>query len=104
VGTSLNGCLNAWLLFRRLRKDDIYRPLPGWQGFGLRLFLANALMALAVYLVAGDISAWQAAAIDGRLLKLVAVLGVAGPVYFGVLFAAGLRPRHLRPAKSQVLP
>jgi putative peptidoglycan lipid II flippase len=102
LGTSLSGCINAALLYRRLRKDGVYRPGAGWGGFGLRLLLANLALAVVVLLLAGDIAEWQVLHAGGRALKVAEVIGLAGLVYFGTLWVCGLRPVHLRHVRPPV--
>jgi putative peptidoglycan lipid II flippase len=93
LSIGLGALLNAAWLLVGLRRRDIYRPLPGWAGFGLRVGAATALM--------GGGLAWAAHAIDWvglgaqgalRAGLLAAVLAAAALVYFGALAAAGLRP------------
>lgn len=98
ISTSLTACINAGLLFARLKRDGIYRGRPGWGLFWLRLLAANAAMGAAVLWLAGDLASWLSAgewARGGRMLGLIAV---AMLVYFGVLAASGLRVRHFRGA------
>jgi putative peptidoglycan lipid II flippase len=93
LSIGLGALLNAAWLLVGLRRRDIYRPRPGWAGFGLRVGAAAALM--------GGGLAWAAHAIDWvglgaqgalRAGLLAAVLAAAALVYFGALAAAGLRP------------
>jgi putative peptidoglycan lipid II flippase len=95
ASTSLTACLNAALLFGRLRRDGIYVPEPGWTVFILRTGAATAAMTVLVVLFAGPLSQWLA--LDGlhRVWRLAVVIPGAIGVYFGVLFALGLRHRHL---------
>ncbi|HKY01499.1 MAG TPA: murein biosynthesis integral membrane protein MurJ, partial [Burkholderiales bacterium] len=45
LALGLGACLNAGLLFTRLRKRGIYHPQPGWGRFVLKLLIALAAMA-----------------------------------------------------------
>lgn len=95
VSTSVTAWVNAALLFHRLRRDGVYRPQPGWGRFALQLLAASSLMgALAAY-GGGDPASWTAAAVGARALRLALLIGACMAVYCGVLFALGLRPRHL---------
>ena len=51
LAIGIGACLNAALLYRGLRRIGAYQPEPGWLWFVLRLLLASALMALALWLV-----------------------------------------------------
>jgi putative peptidoglycan lipid II flippase len=101
ISTSLTAWINSLLLLRRLRRDGIYQPQAGWAGFSLRLLLASlAMAALLLWLAGGPVSGlagWIAADKWTRALRIAGVVTAAAAVYFGVLAACGLRPRHFRP-------
>jgi putative peptidoglycan lipid II flippase len=92
--------VNAGLLYRRLHRDGVYRPLPGWAAFLARVGLASAAMGGLLAWGAGDLGGWLAATPwerAGRLLFWV----VAGLLVYGATVAAlGLRPGQLRLARS----
>jgi putative peptidoglycan lipid II flippase len=95
ASTSLTACLNAALLFRRLRRDGVYRPEPGWGAFAFRVVAATVVMGVLVVFLAGPLSDWLGPGELKRVGHLAAVLLAAMAVYFAVLFALGLRYRHL---------
>lgn len=103
ISTSLTAWVNSLLLLRRLRHDGIYQPQPGWGGFSLRLLLASLAMAAVLLWLAGwpqaGLAGWIAADKWTRALRVAGVVTAAGLVYFAVLGACGLRPRHFRPAR-----
>ena len=85
-----------WPRIRESLLDGSYRPLPRWGMFLLQVVAGSAL--LAVYLL------WAAAYLDWVGLQAVAlqrggwmalVLLGAALVYFGALWAAGLKLRQL---------
>jgi putative peptidoglycan lipid II flippase len=96
LSIGLGALLNAaWLLVGLLRRGS-YRPSRGWWLFSLRVIAASAL--LAVYLLwSGGHFDWVALRAEGwrRLLLFVAVLAGAAVVYFGALWAAGLKLRRV---------
>lgn len=98
LATSLSAWINAGLLFRRLRREGIYQPQPGWMLFAARLLFANLLMAVTVLTLSGPLSHWLAAELGDRVLNLLTVLLSAVGIYAAALWVAGLRPRHLRRA------
>lgn len=100
LSTSLTSWINSVLLFRRLRADGVYQAQPGWGGFALRLGLATAAMTAVVLPLAGPLDAWLSAESWHRVLRLSVVIAAAVLVYFGVLGACGLRPRHFRPQRA----
>ena len=94
LAISLGACLNAGLLYYKLRRHNIFRPQPGWIGFLAKLALALLAMSAALWWAMGEDAAWLHAAAwwrIGRLSMLVA-LGVA--IYFGSLWLLGIRPRQ----------
>jgi putative peptidoglycan lipid II flippase len=92
LATSLGAFVNAGLLFRRLRADGIYRPLPGWVGLALKVLLANITMAAVLYGLAGDTQRWLALDLWARLQLLGTVIAAGALAYFLVLALFGLRP------------
>lgn len=94
LAISLGACLNAGMLYYKLRRHNIFRPEPGWIGFLAKLALALLAMSAALWWAMGEDAAWLHAAAwwrIGRLSMLVA-LGVA--IYFGSLWLLGFRPRQ----------
>jgi len=97
---SLGACLNAALLYRYLRAHEIYSPQAGWGAYAVKIAIAVAVMAAALYFAMGSPEWWLAAGWQAKLAALVAlvVLGVA--VYAGCLFAMGFRPRQFSRAAA----
>lgn len=93
LAISLGACLNAALLYRRLRLDDIFKPQPGWPFFLVKIFSAVALMALALYFLSGPASWWTSAAAGIRALAMGALVVFGAAVYFAGLLAMGFRPK-----------
>lgn len=94
LAIGLGACLNAFLLYRILRREGIYVPQPGWPAFILKVVVSVAVMAVVLFLVMGRPDWWLAASWQ---LKVPAVLGlvVLGAVIYGVCLGLfGLRPRH----------
>ena len=94
LSIGLAACLNASLLFWKLRAHDLYKPQPGWPSFLLKLLLGLGAMVAALLVVMQYLPAWS----DGNMLMRFARLGVlvgAGVLaYFGVLALLGFRPRQ----------
>ena len=92
VGAVINA---TWLLVGLLRRGS-YRPLPGWGRFVLQVVAASALLAVLL--------AWGAQHFDWVEMKaqrlqriglLAAMMIAAAVLYFGALWAAGLKLRQL---------
>jgi putative peptidoglycan lipid II flippase len=96
LAVGLAALVNAlWLLVGLLRRGS-YTPVPGWGRFVLQVLAASALMAVLLIWLAQAV-AWTA--LTGQEatrvgLFALAVLGAAG-LYFGALWAAGLKMRVL---------
>jgi putative peptidoglycan lipid II flippase len=93
LAISLGACLNAALLYRTLRRHDIYRPQPGWPMFLLKVAAAVGLMVLALYFTMGDPVWWLAAGWEKKIPAVIGLVILGGAVYAGCLLAFGFRPR-----------
>ena len=98
LATSLSSYLNAFMLYRALRKDGVMKPQPGWGGFLVKMLLANGLMVVFLYTLMGPYEQWLLWSTAERSWRLAGLVCGGGALYLGVLLLAGLRPRHLRGA------
>jgi putative peptidoglycan lipid II flippase len=96
LATALAGTLNAWLLWRYLRRDGRVTWQPGWGRFGLRVGIACLAMLAAVLAARRFVGVWGELPTLMRVLHLVWVVGLGVVVYAGALAALGFRPRDLR--------
>jgi len=94
LSVSLGAVVNAVWLFVGLRRGGWYRPAAGWGRFLATVVGATALMAGLLAAAESRIDwiglsghRWQ------RVAELAGCIAAAALVYFGVLLAAGLRPR-----------
>src|SRR2546427_2404025 len=53
LAIALGACLNAALLYHKLRQHGIYQPRPGWGAFALKVAAALAVMGLVLWLASG---------------------------------------------------
>jgi len=92
--TSVAALLNAWLLYRGLRREGVLRHSDGWKPLLGQALLANVSMWAILLVVRQPLEWW----LESGLLVRVAWLGgsvVAGAgSYFIVLLALGLRPSN----------
>ena len=101
LATSLAAFVNAGLLYRGLRRDNIYRPQAGWWWYSLRLLLANLVMAAVLYFALDAIdthfiSVWPSLAAIDRVCYTAALCG-AGLLSYGLcLLLSGLRLKDLQ--------
>lgn len=98
LATSLSAWLNAGLLYRGLRRQNVYRPVAGWGAYVLRLLIANIAMGIVLWGSFYFIPDWSELAIESRVMMMALCCGVAVVVYLLVLLASGLRMRHVQQA------
>lgn len=95
LATALAGYVNAGLLYRRLRREGILQPLPGWRGLWGQVLVGGAALWLTLDLLTPPPAQWQAAAAVERGLWLAGLIASAALVYAATLMALGLRPGRL---------
>ena len=93
LAIGLGACLNAGLLYAKLRQHHIYTPQPGWLSFTLKVAVAVVAMSAALWFAMGRADWWFGAHWTWRLAALggLVVLGMA--VYSACLAAFGFRVR-----------
>lgn len=96
LATVLAAWLNAFLLWRGLRREGAYRANPGWGVFCLRVVLATLIMGAVIHVAAGETGIWFDFSAAQRVLRLAAIIGLGAVVYALVLALSGLRPRDMR--------
>lgn len=96
IASALSSYLNLVLLWRWLRRADVFDLQPGWTRFLMRLLLANLAMGLALWFglqVAPDftvVDKWQ------RIGWLGALVGGGALVYAVAMLVLGFRLRDFR--------
>jgi putative peptidoglycan lipid II flippase len=93
LAIGLGACLNAALLYGGLRRREIFRPLPGWGAFLLKVACAAAAMAVVLVLAAGPAAWWTAADWRLRAAALTGLVALGALVYFAALWVLGFRTR-----------
>lgn len=94
LAISLGACLNAGLLFWKLRSQHLFQPQPGWTLFLLKLVLAVALMVAVLLVGMHYLPAWEQGNMFERFVRLGALIAAGIVTYFGCLYLCGFRPRH----------
>jgi putative peptidoglycan lipid II flippase len=100
LATSLSAFINAWLLFRGLRKRKLYRPQPGatglsWAGFAVRLALASALMVGLLFFWQAFWPDWSGWSAIERVWRLALICSSGLGLFLLCLLCSGMRARHL---------
>jgi putative peptidoglycan lipid II flippase len=96
LAIGIGALINALWLLIGLRRKGSYTPAPGWGVYSLQVLAASAL--LAVFLMwASSAFHWTQLQAQGltRVGLLVLLLLGSAAIYFGALWAAGLKLRHL---------
>lgn len=94
LAISLGACLNAGLLFWKLRTQQLFQPQPGWAMFLLKLVLAAGLMSGVLLAGMHYLPAWVEGNMLERLMRLMALIMAGVVTYFGCLYLCGFRPRQ----------
>ncbi|BFM14330.1 murein biosynthesis integral membrane protein MurJ [Maricurvus nonylphenolicus] len=100
LATSVSAFLNAYLLYRGLRREGAYQRKAGWGVFGLRLLWANGLMVvvlLGALVGLGELGFTWSEGLWWQRTSYLAVVCVTGLLgYVLALVLSGMRLRHLR--------
>jgi putative peptidoglycan lipid II flippase len=94
LAIGLGACINAALLYRKLREHGIYQPQPGWRRFALQVAAALGAMGLVLWFAMGPQARWIEGSAWVRAGHLVALVAAGGATYFSVLWLCGVRPRE----------
>ncbi|MDP2818820.1 MAG: murein biosynthesis integral membrane protein MurJ [Polaromonas sp.] len=96
LAIGIGALINAVWLLLGLRKRGSYRPAPGWGVFALQVLAASALLAVFLLWSAQAVS-WTGLRAESfkRIGLLALVLFASAAIYFGALWAAGLKIRKL---------
>lgn len=98
LATSCSAYLNAFLLYRGLRKNETFMPGAGWGKLLVQIILAAAVMAGTLIYITPELSLWTDWSTMARIIKLVGIIGLAVAVYFIMLALTGVRPAQLKRA------
>ena len=93
LAIGLGACLNAGLLFAKLKEHGIYAPQPGWRLFAAKVALAVAAMAASLWFSMGTPEWWFSARWGLRLPALGGLVVLGALVYAACLAAFGFRLR-----------
>ena len=93
LAIGLGACLNAGLLYVKLRQHRIYAPLPGWAAFSGKVIVAVLVMAAALWFAMGTPDWWLSVDWTRRLPALGGLVLLGATVYGLCLLAFGFRLR-----------
>ena len=95
LAISVAALLNAWLLYRGLRKDGVLKHSSGWGMLLLQTLIATIAMAVTVIWLNRPLAWWIDSTAIVRAGWLTVVIAVGAGVYGLVLVSLGLRSAHL---------
>ena len=96
LAISVAAIVNAWLLFRGLRRDRVVGVTAGWPSLLVRFFIANAAMAICLVRLGRPLGWWLESSLASRSGWLALTIAAGAAVYFAVLLVIGVRPATLR--------
>lgn len=101
LAIGLGACINAGLLYYKLRSHEIYQPQPGWLIFFIKILIALIIMGVVLWFTAGSDASWlQNSTLEraGRLSWII----IAGAVsYFLALWLLGFRIKDFIQRQAQ---
>ncbi|MGH8034141.1 MAG: murein biosynthesis integral membrane protein MurJ, partial [Lysobacterales bacterium] len=95
LASTVAAYMNAWMLYRGLRRKRVYRPEAGWGTVLFAVAAASALMVIGILLIDGTTQEWLMAPARKRGYMLSELVVGGTLAYIVALFAAGLRKHHL---------
>ena len=96
LATSGSAYINAFMLYRGLKKQGIYQHLSGWRQLLVQAIIANIVMALFLFYTLPTIETWLNWPLIERIPYLLGFVVVAASLYISTLFLSGFRVKHLR--------
>ena len=91
MATSIAAWVNAGLLYRGLKKQQVYHPEAGWRQFFLQLGLAGAVLGAVLFWGIPAMPVWLDWSVWSRVSGLFIWVIAGAAAYFIALHLAGLR-------------
>lgn len=102
LATSLAAYLNAWILYRGLRRRGWYSAEAGWTRFAIQLGAALIAMCALLYLCVPEAADWSEWRAPRRAAELALWIAAGAGCYFGMLWLGGIRPRRMTAPPSRI--
>jgi putative peptidoglycan lipid II flippase len=96
LAISVAALVNAWLLYRGLRRKNIVHHSAGWRSLLIKFLIANLCMVFTLLMLTRPLSWWIEASVFGRVGWVLLEVAAGASVYFLALFALGVRTSTLR--------
>lgn len=95
AATGLSAFINAWMLYRGLRRTSVYTPGKGWTVLFARVIAANGVMAVVIWFGAGSLARWFQMSALMRVSELLIWVAMGAISYFLILWITGVRKADL---------
>jgi len=95
LATSIAAWVNASLLYRGLKKQQVYHPEAGWRQFFLQIGLAGAVLGVVLFWGTPTMTVWLDWSVWSRISGLFIWILAGAVAYFIALHLVGLRLRSL---------
>ncbi len=95
LASSVAAYLNAWLLYRGMRKDGSYTPEAGWRPIFVAIAAASLVMLAALWWQSSAPAEWAAGSAVSRAGRLGVLIALGLLAYGASLLLFGIRRRHL---------
>lgn len=94
LSIGLGACLNAGLLYYKLRSHQIYQPQPGWAIFMAKILVALTAMGGTLWFASGSDTSWLLTSSLERAVRLVWLVISGAISYFAMLWLLGFRLKN----------
>lgn len=91
LSIGLGACINAGLLYYKLRSHRIYQPQPGWLIFFVKILIALTSMGVVLWFTAGSDASWLIDSTMIRVGRLSWIIIMGASSYFATLWLLGFR-------------
>ena len=92
LAIGLGACINAGLLYLKLRRSGVFEPQPGWRKFFLQLAAGLLAMGVVLWIATGSAASWLEGSVWLRTGRLTGIVLAGAAVYFVALWLCGIRP------------
>jgi len=94
LATSAAALVNAWLLYRDLRRSGTLNLSAGWSRLIAKMFVASILMTAVLLVLHRPLDWWVSSELSARSMYLLFSVVTGAGVYAVALMMSGLRPSH----------
>lgn len=91
IATTMSATLNAWLLYRGLKADDVFHLSSATKMFIAKLIISAGVMAAVVYQLSSDFEVWLVMSFTEQVLQLIVCISLGCISYFFMILLLGIR-------------